>query len=118
MVITWTVACLIISIAVCYISSAYPFVRHIRAAPVAIQGNVVTIKGTVDIYFTCDAWHEIKYKNGSFEGFDDWWHSQIGERYNYMGVTAKLVYIDWTLQHHYPDHDRLGFVLKIKILDY
>jgi hypothetical protein len=118
MVITWTVACLIVSLAVCYISSAYPFVRHIRAAPVAIQGNVVTIKGTVDIYFTCDAWHEIQYKNGSFQGFDDYWHSQIGERYHYMGVSAKLVYIDWTLQHHYPDHDRLGFVLKIKILDY
>ncbi len=118
MIIAWTVVSLVISMAVCYIGSAYPFARHIRATPVAIQGNMVTIKGTVDIYFTEQAWEDIKYKDGSFEGFDAWWHTQIGKHYNYMGVQAKLVYIDWTLLHHFDDHDRLGFTLKVKILDY
>jgi len=118
MVIYWTVACLAVSLAVSFIASAYPFARHIRAYPVAIQGNIVTIKGTVDVYFTEDAWDEIQYKDGSFENFDTWWHTQIGQKYHFMGVHAKLVYIDWTLQRHYCDHDRLGFILKVKVLDY
>ncbi len=117
MVITWTVVCLVISLASCYIAAAYPFARHIKATPVAINGDVVTIKGTVDVYFTHDAWKEIKYKNGSFEGFDAWWHTQIGSTYCYLGVHAKLVYIDWTLLHHYQDHDHLGFTLKVKVLN-
>jgi hypothetical protein len=117
-VITWTVVCLVISIASCYVSAAYPCVKHIKATPVAIDGNVVTIKGTLDIYFTHEAWKDLKYKSGSFHYFDDWWHDQIGNHYSYMGVQAKLVYIDWVLLHHYPDHDHLGYILKIKILSY
>jgi hypothetical protein len=110
--------CLTISLATCYINSAYPFAKHITATPVAIQGNLVTIKGTVDIYFTPRAWHDIQYKNDSFQNFDTWWHTQIGHRYSYMGIQAKLEYIDWTLLHHYSDHDRLAYVLKIRVLDY
>jgi hypothetical protein len=118
MIIAWTVVCLVISMAVCYIGSAYPFAKHIKAYPVAIQGNIVTIRGTVDIYFTKDAWDQIQYKNGSFEGYDAWWHTQIGKHYCFMGVHAQLVYIDWTLLHHYYNHDHLGYVLKVKILDW
>jgi len=116
MLLSMTIACLIIALAIGYLSSAYPYVKNIRASPVAIQGNVITIKGTVDIYFTNRAWQEIRYKSGSFTNFDSYWHSQIGQTYSYMGATVKLEYIDWTLVRHYQDHDRLSFVLKVKVL--
>jgi len=116
MLIGWTTVFLVVALATCYLSSAYPFVKNIRASPVAVQGNVVTIKGTVDIYFTDRAWQEIRYKSGSFYDFDRYWHSQIGQKYSYMGATVRLEYIDWTLVRHYHDHDRLSFVLKVRVL--
>jgi hypothetical protein len=118
MILAWTVVGLAISLAACAIGAAYPYVKHINAAPVAIQGNVVTIKGTVDIYFCERAWEEIGYKPGNFKYYDRWWHEQIGNTYCYMGVRAQLVYIDWTLLHHYCDHDRLSYVLKVKVLSF
>ncbi len=117
MLLSWTVVCLVVAIAVGYVSSAYPYVKNVRAAPVAVQGNTVTIKGTVDIYFTDRAWEEIKYKSGSFSNFDQYWHSQIGQKYSYMGTTVRLEYIDWTLVRHYQNHDRLSFVIKVKVLN-
>jgi hypothetical protein len=116
MFLTWTVVCLVVALASCYLAAAFPFFKHINATPVAIQGDTVTIKGTVDVYFSCQAWREFGYKNGNFPYFDHWWHQQIGNTYWYMGVHAKLVYIDWTLLQHYPDHDHLGYVMKIKVL--
>ncbi len=118
LIVSWTVVCLVISLATLYAASAYPYIKHIKATPVAIQGNVVTIKGTADIYFTDRAWHDIKYKNDSFAGFDEYWHSQIGQKYCYMGVSVRLEYIDWTLQRHYADHDHLGFIMKVRVLSY
>ncbi len=117
MLICWTVLCIVVSLAVCYVSSAYPFVRNVRATPVAVQGNVVTLKGTVDIYFTDRAWHQIGYRSGSFQAFDNYWQSQEGHRYSYMGVTVRLEHIDWSLVHHYHDHDRLSFVMRVRVLD-
>ena len=39
----------------------------------AVQGSTITIKGTVDIYFTNRAWEEIGYKSGNFYHFDKYW---------------------------------------------
>lgn len=116
MLIGWTTVCLVVALAICYLSSAYPYVKNIRASPVAVKGNVITIKDTVDIYFTDRAWEEIRYKSGSFTDFDRYWHSQIGQTYSYMGATVRLEYIDWTLVRHYQNHDRLSFVLKVRVL--
>ncbi len=116
MLLSWTVVCIVVSLAVGYVSSAYPYVKHIKASPVAIQGSTVTIKGTVDIYFTDRAWQEIGYKHGNFYYFDRYWQSQEGHRFSYMGVNVMLEHIDWTLVRHYQDHDRLSFVLRVKVL--
>lgn len=62
MLVSWTVVCVVIAVAVGYLSASYPYVRNIKAVPVAIQGNTVTIKGSVDIYFTDRAWEEIAIK--------------------------------------------------------
>lgn len=116
MLLSWTVVCLVVAIAVGYVSSAYPYVKNVRASPVAVQGSTVTIKGTVDIYFTDRAWEEIGYKSGNFYHFDKYWQSQEGHRFSYMGVTVRLEHIDWTLVRHYQDHDRLSFVLRVRVL--
>ncbi len=115
--LSWTVVCLVVAIAVGYVSSAYPYVKNVRASPVAVQGSTVTIKGSVDIYFTDRAWQEIHYKSGSFYNFDKYWQSQEGQKYSYMGVTVRLEHIDWTLVRHYQDHDRLSFVIRVKVLN-
>jgi hypothetical protein len=116
MLLSWAVVCVVIAVAVGYLSSAYPYVKNIKAAPVAIQGSTVTIKGSVDIYFTDRAWEEIGYKRGNFYHFDKYWQSQEGHKYSYLGYTVTLVHMDWTLVKHYRDHDRLSFVMKVKIL--
>ncbi len=31
LIISWTIVCLVVSLAVCYLGSAYPFVKHLKA---------------------------------------------------------------------------------------
>jgi len=116
LILSWTIVCIVISLSVSYVGATYPFSRNIHATPVAINGDTITVKGTMDVYFTQQAWCEFGYKKGNFQYFDEWWHQQIGQTYRYMGVHVKLVYIDWTLLQHYYDHDHLGFTLKVKVL--
>ena len=115
MFLSWAVVCIIISVAVGYLSAAYPYAKNIRVVPVAIQGNTVTLKGSVDIYFTDRAWKEFGYKNGNFHNFDKYWQSQEAKKFSYLGNQVRIEHIDWTLVKHYHDHDRLSFVIKLKV---
>ncbi len=107
---------LVCPIAANYVMSNYHFIKNMTIKPIAVHDNIVTVSITFDVYFTQQAWRTFHYKNGSFPYMSDWWENHVGETFSYAGHSAKLLDIQWTLLHHYNNHDRLNVIAKIQIL--
>ncbi len=111
-----SIVSLICPIAASYAMHDYSFIKNMTIKPLSAHGNIVTVSVTFDIYFTAQAWQTFKYKDGSYGYMSNWWEHHEGRIYSYAGHSAKLLDIDWTLLHHYCDHDRLRAVVKLQIL--
>lgn len=109
-------AMLVCPIAASLVMSNYPFIKNMSIRPISTDGNIVTASITFDIYFTQQAWRTFHYRDGSFPYMSDWWENHVGNTFNYMGHTAKLLDIQWTQLQHYSNHDRLNAIVKLQII--
>ncbi len=99
-----------------YVTSNYSFLKNVSITPVSTTGNTITVSITFDVYFTPSAWSTFRYADGSFPYMSAWWQSHVGQTFSYAGFSGKLMSIQWTMIHHYSDHDRLNVLAKIQYL--
>ncbi len=103
-------------IAASCVMNNYPFIHNMTVRPISVYGNIVTVSVTFDIYFTQQAWQTFHYKDGSFPYMSDWWENHVGNTFYYMGHSARLLDVQWTLLHHFSNHDRLNVIAKLQII--
>ena len=113
---TFLLVLMICPLAANFLTTNYPFIKDASITPIAVNGNTVTVSITFNIYFTHQAWTTFRYADGSFPYMNAWWQGQVGHTFTYMGHSAKLLSLHWTLLHHYSDHDRLNAIVKMQIL--
>lgn len=92
------------------IMARYPFIQNLSVASLNYEGGYLVISGTMDVYFTDQAWAEFGYKDSNFYWFNEWWQDQIGNRYG----PFKLVSITWDIIVHTETYDRLAFVVVLE----
>ncbi|NLD65556.1 MAG: hypothetical protein GX648_03180 [Crenarchaeota archaeon] len=107
-------ACPIVATAV---MTQFPFIDNLTITPVDVSknGKEITVSVTCDVYFTEEAWSTFRYKDGSFPYMSDWWEQHEGKKFSFMGYTAKLVDVDFTLLEHTSEYDRIKAVVTLKL---
>ena len=113
---TFMLVALACPIASSCLTSNYSFLKNMTVTPISVDGNIITVSVTSDVYFTQSAWKTFRYADGSFGPMSDWWQSQVGQTFSYNGFNCKLMSIHFTLLNHYANHDRINAVVKMQYL--
>jgi len=105
-----------VSSTVGYLNFKAPYARNLDLKVDSIEGNIVTVVGSVDIlYKNPRAWRDFGYKDGNFNYFYQYWQDQEGKTFRYAGVTAKLLDITIVLAKHTLSEDNLYFKIVLEI---
>ncbi len=108
---------LAISMATGFAQIKFPFAKDLNVSITSINGNVVTLDGSVKIHYkNPQAWTDFGYKDNNFYFFNQYWISQEGKTFTSNGISVKLLNIDITLAQHTPSYDKLVFKITVQIL--
>jgi hypothetical protein len=104
------------SVAASAVMTQFPFIDNLTITPIEVNGsgNKITVSVTCDVYFTDEAWSTFRYKDGSFPYMSAWWEQNEGETFSFMGYTAKLKDIEFTLLEHTSEYDRINAVVTLQ----
>ena len=89
----------------------YPFIQDLTVTSVTYQNEQMIITGTMTVLFTDEAWSQFGYKDGNFDWFNEWWHTEA------PGMTKgpfRLVSMTWNLIEHTEAYDMLRFTLVLE----
>jgi hypothetical protein len=104
-------------IATSAVMSQYSFIKDLNITPISVNGPEITVSVTCKVYFTDNAWSTFHYKDGSFAYMSKWWDQHEGETFTFMGHSAKLQKIDFTLIQHTSQYDQINAVVKIHFMN-
>ena len=74
---TFMLVALACPIASSCLTSNYSFLKNMTVTPISVDGNIITVSVTSDVYFTQSAWKTFRYADGSFGPMSDWWQSLL-----------------------------------------
>jgi hypothetical protein len=104
-----------VSATVGYVNFKAPYAKNLDLHVGSIEGNTVTIIGSVDIHYkNPQAWRDFGYKDGNFQYFYQYWQDQEGKTFTYAGISAKLLDITIVLAEHTPSKDHLEFTIVLE----
>ena len=93
------------------IMSRYSFVQNLTVTSFNYADGQLIVNGTMDVYFSDQAWEQFGYKDGNFGYFNQWWEDNEG---NLRFGAIKLVDITWTLLEEHETYDKLGFTAVLE----
>jgi hypothetical protein len=98
------------------VMATYPFIKDLRLTSFSMNGNTVTVSGTMDVHFTPQAWNDFGYKPNNFYYFNAWWQAEVGKVIYQSGRTEVILKsVTWTVLEHTATYDRLSFKFTVEI---
>ena len=88
-----------------------PHVKKLSVQSYDISDDGIVLVGTCRVYFNMPT--AKTYMN--FDNFNAWWEEQEGETISYMGISFKLVSIEWKLLSHNRNYDALQFTAVVAL---
>lgn len=103
---------LLLAVIPAIIMARYPFIQNLTVTSYNYESGQLTVTGTMDVYFTDQAWEQFGYKDDNFYWFNEWWQEQEG---NLWFGAIKLVDIEWTLLEQHETYDKLAFTAVVEL---
>jgi len=93
------------------IMARYPFIQNLTVTSFNYKNGQLIVTGTMDVYFTDQAWEQFGYKDGNFYWFNEWWQEHEG---NLRFGAIRLVDVEWTLLEPHETYNKLAFTAVVE----
>ena len=91
------------------IMARYPFIQNLTVTGFTMSNGTCSVSGTMNVYFTQQAYEQFGYAKGNFYYFNAWWQNQTGKVISLDGIDVVLVSVNWTILKHTDAYDTLRF---------